>query len=252
MKGLTGICELKKREGMQMGSVYAYLRVSKDIKDIEKQRQGIDEYCEKHGIEIDKDGDGIIHIVMDRYKIKVDRQLTKLFELGYGDTLIFYSMGRLGYSLEQMFMIITKLINAGVKVVFISEDLVLDRTDLTEKRIKIWGELANAENERNRLNKRANLITRKRGKVIGRRHGQKVGSKLDKLTGVILSWYCDRGWSQAKIVRKLNKYTLSDGTSVGCTAVTLCKWLQRTDVARLVKLAKDRIEKQESERLHNI
>lgn len=228
-----------------MPEVYSYLR--EDFSgDIGFQREEIDKYCKENGITIDHEM--VIKMVI-KYR-EIDAQLKWLYDLGQDTTLIMYSLCRFGRKERQVFNILSHLIKNGVKIISIKEDLILEGDSVE---CILFHKLSDSVLSRKSLDIRAGIATAKRkGRRVGRKRKAYIKSKLDKYTAHIIRWYCDKGWSQARIVEKLCKTRTKDGGFVGCTGATLHKFLKRSDIVELIKLANERLEEKENEFITDI
>ena len=233
-----------------------YLRVSTRKQEVSMQKMAIYEYCAKHGFKIDEEVGDMIHVICSSTKGVENRMINRVYELEEGDHLLFYSISRLARTLRQANEIIEDLYTKGVVVHLIKEGLVLDSKKPSPAVKMFVNILASfAQFEREQLSERTKdglYSAMAAGRMPGPKKGSKRGSKLDKYTNVILTWYCERNWSKARIARKLNDLTGKDGEPLGCSWICLHNFLKRRDIACLIKIKKEEIENQENELITRI
>ena len=233
-----------------------YLRVSTRKQDVASQRQGIYEYCAKNGFKIDEEVGDMIHVICSSTKSVEDRMIHRVYELEEGDHLLVYSASRLARTVRQTSEIVEDLCKKGVIVHLIKDNLVVDskKPSPTVKMflnmLATWGQFERETiSERTKDGLHAAMAA---GRMPGPKKGSKRGSKLDKYTNVILTWYCDRNWSKARIARKLNDIKGKDGKPLGCSYISLHNFLKRRDIAALIKVKQEEIENQENELMKRI
>ena len=157
----------------------AYLRVSTDKQDIDKQRLSILDYAQRNNIKINK----YIEIEASSRRSTKERQIDELLDiLSPKDTLIVSELSRLGRSLGQIIRIVDELIKNKILFISIKENIILNgRHDMQTKiMITLFGLFA--EIERDLISKRtkeALSAARKQGKLLGRPKGSLGKSKLD-------------------------------------------------------------------------
>jgi len=157
----------------------AYLRVSTDKQDIDKQRLSILDYAQKNNIKINK----YIEIEASSRRSTKERQIDELLDILLPkDTLIVSELSRLGRSLGQIIRIVDELIKNKILFISIKENIILNgRHDMQTKiMITLFGLFA--EIERDLISKRtkeALSAARKQGKLLGRPKGSLGKSKLD-------------------------------------------------------------------------
>ena len=106
--------------------IYGYLRVSTERQDLASQKVGIDNYCEKHAITIDK---WVEEKVSGTKAVKERRIKTLLSNIKKGDTLVVSEISRLGRSSLMVLSIVEKLYKRGITMIFIKQGLTLDAND---------------------------------------------------------------------------------------------------------------------------
>jgi len=106
-----------------MAKVLAYLRTSTDKQDLNTQKLEILEYARQTGIHISD----FIAITISSRRSEHDRRLSELMNrLVSGDTLVVTELSRLGRSTGQVINLIDQLVNGGIRIIFIKQNLVLD------------------------------------------------------------------------------------------------------------------------------
>ena len=106
--------------------IYGYLRVSTEAQDLESQKVGIDSYCEKNNITIEK---WVEEKVSGVKEIKSRRLGFLQARLRKGDTLIVSEISRLGRSSLMILSLVEKLFKRGVTMIFIKQGLNLEAGD---------------------------------------------------------------------------------------------------------------------------
>lgn len=161
-------------------SVYVYLRVSSDKQETANQKAGIEEWCQKRGLDIDE-------YIDDTNKSGTlepeKRQLGKLLDkLKKGDILVAGEISRLGRSLFMIMRILEHCMNTGVKVYTVKDGYELG-DNITSKVLAFAFGLS-AEIERNMISQRTKeALARKvnEGVILGRPKGRKTSETKHKL-----------------------------------------------------------------------
>ena len=108
-----------------MGKVLAYLRASTDKQDLNQQRLEILEYARQAHLEVDD----FIAISMSSRKTRQERRINELMiRLHAGDTLLVTELSRLGRSTGQVINLIDELVNTGVRIIILKQNLILDHS----------------------------------------------------------------------------------------------------------------------------
>jgi DNA invertase Pin-like site-specific DNA recombinase len=108
-----------------MSKVLAYLRISTERQDLNNQKLEILEYARRHGVHIDD----FIALSVSARKSHRDRRLDELLaHLHDGDTLVVTELSRLGRSTGEVINLIDHLLETGIRVVVIKQNLGLDKT----------------------------------------------------------------------------------------------------------------------------
>lgn len=108
-----------------MSNVLAYLRTSTDKQDLNNQRLEILEYARQHKMHI---ADFIAISISSRktpYERRIDELLSRLNE---GDTLLVTELSRLGRSTGQVINLIDELVDSGVRIIVIKQNLTLNKS----------------------------------------------------------------------------------------------------------------------------
>ncbi len=193
--------------------IYAYYRVSTNFQDINAQRFGVQEFCNKRGLKVGKEiyDDGVSGCVLAK-----KRQLGRLLrELQPNDTLIVSELSRLGRKTSDILNTCQILIKKKISVYFVKNAIYLEDNPTSNMMITIFA--AFSQLERDLIAQRTKeALAKKRadGVILGRPKGAKnkqlkLDAKIEKL-----QIYCARGWSKTRIAKKLH-----------CSRNTLRKYL---------------------------
>ena len=107
-----------------MGDIFAYLRTSTEKQDINNQKVEILEYARREGLHIEDFIAVSASSRRGRRERRIDFLLQKLEE---GDTLLITELSRLGRSTGKVIALIDELIQSGVRVVVLKQNLRLDK-----------------------------------------------------------------------------------------------------------------------------
>ena len=155
-----------------------YLRISSESQELDNQKFEILRYAQAHKIVVDE----FIGVEISSRKSLQERRIDHLLErLAKGDLLLVSELSRLGRSLGQVVKIVDDLIDTGVRLIAIKENIVIDgKHDMQSKvMVTLFGLFA--EIERDLISERTKMglaAARSRGKVLGRPRGPGK-SKLD-------------------------------------------------------------------------
>jgi DNA invertase Pin-like site-specific DNA recombinase len=108
-----------------MGKVLAYLRTSTDKQDLNHQKLEILEYARRNELHID---DFIAISISSRKSHRARRLDELLAQLAEGDTLVVTELSRFGRSTGEVINLIDDLLDTGIRIVVIKQNLVLDKT----------------------------------------------------------------------------------------------------------------------------
>ena len=164
-----------------MAKVLAYLRTSTDKQDLNNQKLEILEYGRQTGIHIHD----FIAISISSMRSEHDRRLDELLaRLVSGDTLVVTELSRLGRSTGQVINFIDKLMDSGICIIIIKQNLVLDTTGDDIQSLTMITMLALfAQLERvmiSRRTKQALATKRAQGVQLGKPKGTIQNSIYDK------------------------------------------------------------------------
>lgn len=161
-------------------STYCYLRVSTDMQDVDSQKIGIEEFCQKQGWTID---DWVRDEGVSGAKDPSKRKLGGLLKrCQSGDRLVFSEISRIGRKLVMILDVIKLCTEKGVKIYTVKDRYVLEDTIQSKVLVTVMG-LA-AEIERDLLRQRTKEGLRRavaNGKHLG--HAKGVPNKRHKLDG---------------------------------------------------------------------
>ncbi len=120
LKRLSIVKPEENKRGLQMSAI-AYLRVSTDSQDINKQRLEVHEYARKHDFKIKE----FVKVEMSSRKDPQARRIEELTgKLKAGDILVVSELSRLGRSLVEVINLVG-LLKKKVRVIAIKQNLDL-------------------------------------------------------------------------------------------------------------------------------
>ncbi len=158
---------------------YGYIRVSTDKQTVENQRYEIQEYCDTHGLRVDK----WIEEKVSGTKAYRHRSLgSAIKRMTCHDTLICTELSRLGRSLFMIMEILSECLNKGCRVYTIKDNYQLG--DNIESKVLAFAFGLSAEIERTLISQRtreALARLKKEGRQLGRPKGSK--GRRSKLQG---------------------------------------------------------------------
>ncbi len=198
---------------------YAYLRVSTDQQDVDNQRHGILEYCNKHGI----NKLSFIEDTVSGKKKWRDRKIGDLVTatMNKGDVLVVAEISRLARSTLQVLEILEVSAESGYSVHIAKQNLVFtEKGDMTSTIMAtVLGMVAQIEREFISMRTKEALAARKaQGMQLGRPKGKAAHVKLD---------------NQEKVIRELLRKGVSKraiAKIVECAPSTLYDWLKRHNI----------------------
>ncbi len=185
-----------------MPKTIAYIRVSTDTQDLEKQRHQILEYAHHQKMRISEFIQLEISSRKDQTKRRIDEVQSKLSK---GDYLLTTELSRLGRNMVETLNIITTLTDKGVKVVFVRQPELSTSGAHGKLIIAIYSYFAEAERDFISLRtKHALAVLKAKGVSLGRPKGSKnkAGRRLDPVQSEIAS-YLAAGISMRDIHRLL-------------------------------------------------
>lgn len=149
----------------------AYIRVSTIEQDLKNQRYEILQYADKENIKVTE----WMEIKISSRKSTKERLIDTLLEkLNEGDTLIISELSRLGRSVGQIAIIASTLVDTGVRLISIKENMKLDGTPDIQTKIMLTMVSLFAEIERDLISQRTKAGLHKarlEGKLLGRPKG---------------------------------------------------------------------------------
>ena len=99
-----------------------YLRVSTDQQSVEAQKSGVIQYCEEHGVVIEK----WVEEKVSGVKQVKDRKLGGIVpNMHKGDTLYVAELSRLGRSVSMITRLVERLLARKIKIVLVKQNLIL-------------------------------------------------------------------------------------------------------------------------------
>lgn len=156
-----------------MSKSIAYLRVSTKQQTNENQKLNILEYSQRNNIKIDE----IIEVKTSSRKSKKEREIdSTINKLSSGDTLLIYSLDRLGRSTQQNLEIINELKDNGIILIVTKDSLVIDPSNTNPMNTMLLTMLsAFSQMERDMISERTSAALEAR-KAQGIKLGRKKGS----------------------------------------------------------------------------
>lgn len=151
--------------------IVGYCRVSTEEQDLKNQRLEILEYVSKNDLKITT---WIEKKVSSRKSTKERLIDTLLEQLNKGDTLIVAELSRLGRSVGQIAIIVNTLVETGVRLICLKENIKLNGSPDIQSKVMLTMFSLFAEIERDLISERtkAGLArARAEGKLIGRPKG---------------------------------------------------------------------------------
>jgi DNA invertase Pin-like site-specific DNA recombinase len=183
---------------------YGYTRVSTDKQEFEKQEFEILQYANKLGIKVDE----FYSVQISSTASQKERKIEDLLQiLQPSDRVLIVEISRLGRNLREIFELVNKFIDKGVKLDFIRQP-ELSTTDplMAQLLIAFYGYVSQTEKKLIQDRTRNALATlRSRGVKLGRPSGSanKSGLKLDEYKSQIQE-YVKIGLSVASIMKVVN------------------------------------------------
>jgi len=165
-----------------MSKIYGYLRTSTDKQEIKNQKLEILEFGRKEDLKIDD----FIEIQISSRKTTKERRIDELLrKLEEGDTLIATELSRIGRSTVEVITIINELIEKGVDIVIVKQNLKINASNKNDMTSKVMITMLSlfAELERDLISQRTKeaLKTKKaQGQILGKPVGTIQGSIYDK------------------------------------------------------------------------
>ena len=195
---------------------FAYLRVSKDTQDIENQKFGILDYCNRKNIAPVT----IIEDTASRAKSWRRRGIGRILkEVQKGDRILVAEVSRLGGSPLQVLEILEEAAKKEIAVHIVKSQIVMNGTLQSTILATVLGLTAQIEREFISVRTKEALAKKKaEGVKLGRPKGRAKHLKLDPHRELILS-YLQKGVSKLSMARIIE-----------CSPSTLYAWLKRNKI----------------------
>lgn len=163
----------------EQNRVIAYVRVSTDDQDTNKQRFEILDYAHRNRMSISE----FIVVEISSRKTAKERRIEELMsKLAPGDTLIISELSRLGRSIPEVIGLVNSLVERNVRMIALKQSIDLKgKHDTTSKvMVTIFSLLAELERDLvSQRTKAALALLKASGKTLGRPKGSHGKSKLD-------------------------------------------------------------------------
>ncbi len=168
--------------------IVGYARVSTQEQDLKNQRYEILDYASKNDLRVST----WVEAKVSSRKTTKERLIDTLLEkLRKGDTLIVAELSRLGRSVGQIAIIANTLVETGVKLICIKENMILDGSPDIQSKVMLTMFSLFAEIERDLISERtkAGLAkARAEGRLIGRPKGlgkSTLDGKEEEIKGLL-------------------------------------------------------------------
>ena len=188
---------------MKQNKTIGYLRTSTDKQEINNQRLEILEYARKEDLRVSD----FIEAQVSSRKSLGERKMGELFErLNAGDVLIVTELSRIGRSTIEVLSIVKELVQNGVDIVFIKQNLKINASNNNDMVSKVMITMFSlfAELERDLISHRTKEALRSKkasGIHLGKPKGTVQGSIYDKDNDKIVE-LLSLGLSVQKIAQK--------------------------------------------------
>ncbi len=205
---------------------FAYLRVSTDQQDVDKQKHGILEYANQHGIS------GMV-FVEDTASGKTNWKERKSGELLQammqpGDTVVFAEVSRMARSTLQVLEMLEYAAQHDYRVHIAKQNMQFDDSLNSKITATILGLAAEIERDFVSMRTKEALAKLKaEGKKLGRPPGKAPKVRLDKHEKEIKG-YLKKGISKRSIAKLLE-----------CSETTLYEWLKRRKLGKYRKAGQE-------------
>lgn len=181
-----------------------YTRVSTDKQVTDNQKHIILEYAHNNNLIIDKIIETTTSSKRDRSERLIDEAIK---QLSCNDTIIVYSLDRLGRSTLETLQIIDDIKTKGIKLILIKDNLIIDphnNNPMNEMMLTMLSGFAQLERSFISERTKAGLQARKdKGIKLGRKKGQQVKSIYDEHRDKIEELF-GLGLSLQKIINYIN------------------------------------------------
>jgi DNA invertase Pin-like site-specific DNA recombinase len=193
-----------------MRKIIGYCRVSTNKQDLNNQELEIRRYAEKNNIIITN----FVNIVISSKKSEEDRKINKLIsELNEKDTLIVTELSRLGRSTLQVLNLINLLVEKGITIILIKENMKFTKytIDIKDKiMLQMMSMMIELEREMISIRTKEKLFNlKKQGVKLGRKKGSTTTkSKLDDYKDEIKKMM-EYEVSKSKIAKRFNVHRMT-------------------------------------------
>jgi len=178
---------------------YAYLRVSTDKQDVEKQKHGVKEFAKKKKLAID----AFVEDQVSGTKNWKDRQLgTLLQSCDNGDAIVFSEVSRIGRILLDILEFLKEAKVKGITVYIADLNFTIDDSMMSDITITLFGMISQIE--RKLISNRTKTALAKRkadGVILGRPKGStSVNTKLAS-NHIMIEEFLEKGISIASLAK---------------------------------------------------
>ncbi len=160
------------------GRVIGYVRVSTDAQHTENQRLAVLEWANREQVQVDD----WIEVRVSSRKSSTARKIDELMErVEPGDLIVVAELSRLGRSVGQIAILVAELVDRGIRLVCIKENISIDGDQDIQSKVMVTMFSLFAEIERDLISERTKeglARARATGKLLGRPKGPGK-SKLD-------------------------------------------------------------------------
>lgn len=152
-------------------NVIAYIRVSTDKQDLDKQKHLLLEYAQTHQVLISE----FVEVESSARKNTQERKIDVLLEkLNPGDQLLVAELSRLGRNMLETLNIINALSQKDIRITFVRQPELSTTGPHTQLLLAIYGYFAQAERDYISIRTKQGLAAAKaKGKRLGRPRGSK-------------------------------------------------------------------------------
>lgn len=184
-----------------MSRILAYVRASSSKQDVDHQELEIHRFAAKEKMTIDE----FITVKVSSRKDPVQRRINELMEKLDGcDTLLITEISRLGRSTSEIIQLINEIINKGIRLIAIKQNLDLRKTDIQSKiMVTLLSLFSELERDLISIRTKEALASKKeKGIKLGKPKGTIQKSKFDDHKDQIIQWLKD-GVSIRRISKNL-------------------------------------------------
>ncbi len=162
-----------------MSKIVAYLRASTDKQDLNHQKLALLEFARKKSLSIHE----FVEVTISSRKTTKQRRIDELMErLHETDTLIVTELSRLGRSTAEVISLVNALVNRGIRVIIVKQNLDISHQDLNSKvTLTLFSLFSELERDLISLRTKEALAAKKsQGQILGKPKGTIQKSKFDK------------------------------------------------------------------------